>query len=219
MNRILVTNEFCNCVKKMVSDNMHEEIHDLRTILIRLANNFPITERRYKDHRLTNSKFRDVHISGKLVLLYKKDSDNDENIIVSLKLATVTEHKLLNKNAQRDNYDYHEISTNELYDITTSTDILSNYEQEFLYDFMETLADYASGHLDNGYVYLSSYYIADNELHGLYDYIDFDDNEVLDNIDFIIDLDLYAPKCFAELNRYVNKFSRILGDEFSEIDK
>jgi len=93
------------------------------------------------------------------------------------------------------------------------------YEHEFLYDFMETIADYASGYLDNGYVYLSSYFIEDNELHGLYDYIDFDDNKVLDNIDFIIDLDLYASKGFAELNRYVNKFSRILGDEFSEVDK
>jgi len=218
MNRILVTNEFCNCVKKMVSENMHEEIHDLRTILIRLANNFPITERRYKDHRLTDSKFRDVHISGKLVLLYKKDSDNDgEKIIVSLKLATVAEHKLLNKNAQRDNYDYHEISTNELYDITTSTDILSNYEHEFLYDFMETIADYASGYLDNGYVYLSSYFTIDNELHGLYDYIDFGDNKILDSIDFIIDLDVYASKCLVELNRYINEFSRILSDEFSEI--
>lgn len=95
----------------------------------------------------------------------------------------------------------------------------SNYEQEFLYDFMETIADYASGYLDNGYLYLSSYFTVDNELHGLYDYIDFDNNEVSDNIDFIVDLDLYAPKCFAQLNRYVNEFSRILGDEFSEIDK
>lgn len=215
MNRIMVTSEFCDCAKKLVDRNMHRELNALRTVLIRLANDFDINEKKYRDHKLTDAEQHDIHISGELVVIYKKETDkHGDKIVVTLKLSTIVNHKGIGKNARRTDYKYREVSTNDLHDITSSIQIVSNYDKEFLYDYLETIADYACEYLDDGYLYLDEYLIEDNELHCFYNYVDYDTDELLDSVDFVIDLDTYTHGQFVDLNRYVHKFAKCLSEGF-----
>ena len=86
-----------------------------------------------------------------------------------------------------------------------------------IYDFAESLSDYASMDMDYGYVLLSDFYIDnDNILHCLYDYYYYDDNTSYDSIDFIIDLSQYASDGLYTLNSYIEEFAAKIRNAFEK---
>lgn len=204
MKKILVTSDFCKGAKKLVNDNLTKELHELRTVLIILANGRPVPKK-YHDHQLSDAKFRELHVSGDVLLLYRNDTDSD-TLVVSLKLANITNHKKLNNDAFRSNYEYTEVSTQDLNDITSSICIDNEFDEEFLNDFLESISDYASMDLKHGYVLLQNYYIQDNNIHCQYDYISDVTGIVKESIDFIIDIDRFCKDNVYELKYYFSDF-------------
>ena len=213
MKRILVTTDFCNGSKKLISDHKTKEVNDLRTVLILLANGKPIPAR-FKDHQLKNNEFRELHISGDTLLLYRNETDSN-TLVVSLKLTNITDHKSLNRDSTRKDYAYEEVSTTDLHDITSSTNFnLSSFEEESLYDLVESIADYASMDLNSGYVELDDYYISGKDLHCEYSYISYEFGIPQESIDFIIPLDEYISVSVSELDTYVKDFAEIVCRQF-----
>ena len=210
MKRILVTTDFCNGAKKLIKEHNAKDLHELRTVLILLANGKPMPKK-YKDHQLTNNEFRELHISGDTLLLYRNETDSN-TLIVSLKLANITDHKSLNRDSRRKDYNYEEVSTQDLHDITSADQIdLSDFDSETLYDFVESLADYASMNLQNGYVELVDYYFIDSDLHCEYNYISYESNATADSIDFIIPLTIYD---IYDLDSHMDDFSHLVSSAF-----
>lgn len=213
MKRILVTTDFCNGSKKLISDHKTEEINDLRTVLILLANGRPIPKR-FKDHQLKKNEFRELHISGDTLLLYRNETDSD-TLVVSLKLTNISDHKSLNRDSTRDDYEYKEVSTTDLHNITSATKFeLSPFEEESLYDLVESLADYASMKLSYGYVELENYYISGTDLHCEYNYISYESGVSVDDVDFIIPLGDYILVSVSELEQYIDEFAETLCKQF-----
>lgn len=216
MRKILVTSDFCDGCKKLLAKHKDDVIHSLRTVLILLANGKPIPKK-YRDHQLTERDYRELHLSGDDLLLYKIESD--DTLIVSLKLSNVTNHKSLNNDSSRTDYEYKEVSTTDLHDITSSWNIPSSkYDHIYLDDFLESLSDYASMKCNSGYILLNKYFIANNELHCEYDYLSYDD-VILDDIDFVIDLDEYISSDITELDNYLPEFSNIIYESFEAVDQ
>lgn len=86
-----------------------------------------------------------------------------------------------------------------------------------IYDFAESLSDYASMDMDYGYVLLSDFYIDNDILHCLYDYYRYcDDNTSYDSIDFTIDLPQYAPDGLYTLNSYIEEFAAKIRNAFEK---
>lgn len=213
MKRILVTTDFCNGSKKLISDHKVKEVNDLRTVLILLANGKPIPKR-FKDHQLKNNDFRELHISRDTLLLYKNETDSN-TLVVSLKLTNITDHKSLNRDSTRNDYEYEEVSTTDLHNITSSINFnLSSFEEENLYDLVESIADYASMKLSNGYVELENYYISGTDLHCEYDYISYESETSEDSIDFIIPLTEYVSISISELDEHIDEFVEIICNQF-----
>lgn len=211
MKRILVTTDFCKGSQKLVTDNKSRELHDLRTVLILLVNGEPIPKK-YRDHQLQDREFRELHISGDTLLIYKNETDTD-TLIVSLKLANISNHKSLNHDAGRKDYKYNEVSTQDLHDITSSIKFpLSDFEGEVLYDFLESLSDYASMQLNHGYVLLSDYRFDGQDLHCDYDYISYDTNNITDSIDFIISCNQLNR--IIDIERYLHEFATEISKAF-----
>ena len=102
----------------------------------------------------------------------------------------------------------------------STEDIIQNKLESIptIYDFAESLSDYASMDMDYGYVLLSDFYIDDNILHCLYDYYRYcDDNTSYDSIDFMIDLPQYASDGLYMLNSYIEEFADKIRNAFKEI--
>ena len=211
MKKILVTNEFCDGAKQLVNKNFTEAVNNLRTALILLANDKPIPKK-FKDHRLTDSDFRELHISKDNLLLYRNDFDND-TLIVTLKLATISNHKKINKDSFRNNYQYKEVTTQGLHDITSSTDVYqSSIDEVFLNDALYSIEDYACEYLDTGYITLSDYYVNDNEVVCTFDHM-LDEEISLNSISFIIDLNKYPVESLAH---NVRSFANQVADAFKD---
>lgn len=211
MMRILVTTEFCNNAKKLVDEKDPTAIHNLRTILILLANNKPIPKK-WHDHQLTDSDFRELHITGDTLLLYRYDTDSD-TLTVSLKLANVTDHKKLDKQSHRKNFEYYEVSTTDLHDITSATEI-DPLDEEIITDIVESISDYASMNTANGYVLLSDFFIDKQDLHCYYDYYLYDTNAVAESIDYVINLDRFNVLSYHDLVQYVKIFAQEVSNAF-----
>ncbi len=215
MKRILVTTDFCNGAKKLLNEHRSNDIHELRTVLILLANGRPIPKK-YKDHQLTNNEFRELHISGDTLLLYKNESDSD-TLVVSLKLTNITDHKSLNRDSKRKDYRYTEVSTQDLHDSTSSINFtLSSIDEEYLYDLVESIADYASMYMFYGYAELTNYYLSDTELHCEYEYISYESKLCEDTIDLVIPLNEYVSDSISELDTYVEYFAEIVRNQFEQ---
>lgn len=216
MLKIYVTTDFCKGCKHLLSSNQHDNVNSLRTVLILLANDRDIPKK-YKDHQLTNSPYRELHISGDVLLLYRRDIDSD-TLVVSLKLSDITNHKGLRQKSSKDNHEYFEVSTEDLHKITSSISYssdLSDLDHEFINDFVESLSDYASMNMHNGYVLLSDYYFDSSTLHCLYDYYLYsNDNDPSDSIDFVIDLSKYAKTGLYTLQSYLNMFADNIKNSF-----
>ena len=213
MKKILVTTDFCSNAKKLVDDNYKYALNRLRTVLILLANGRSIPKT-YKDHKLTDKDYREIHVTGDVLLLYNNETDKD-TLVVSLKLTNITDHKNLDRDSNKKRkYEYHEVSTQDLHDITSSIQTLTEFDEVFLSDLLESISDYASGNLDNGYILLSDFYIEGHELHCNYDYYVFDKDVPFDSIDFIIDLDRYIVRYIQDLEKYIYLFSNQVSKAF-----
>ena len=212
MNRILVTSDFCKESEKLKSRHNLTELHDLRTVLILLANDKPIPKR-FKDHQLTGREFRELHISGDVLLLYKRDFDKDL-LIVSLKIANITSHNRLNSDSARTDYDYHEVSTQELHDITSSTKIDSAMNKEILNDLLESISDYASMNLSNGFVLLDDYTLQEDRVIATYDYYLSGSNVVADSVDLLIRFRDFDASNVSDLASYIDYFSELVNNAF-----
>lgn len=211
MLKILVTTDFCRGCKQLTSSNRNSELNSLRTALIALANQKTLPKK-FRDHQLMSSPYRELHIAGDVLLLYKYETDN-KTLTVSLKLSDITDHRKLKKIAHKDDHNYFEVSTEDLHNITSSTN-LSDFDEQFLYDLLESIADYASSETDKGYVLLKNYYIENTELHCIYEYISFEDT-FLDEIDYVIDLNTYAPDNILQLDSNVFQFSSEVATAFN----
>ena len=146
------------------------------------------------------------------MLLYKYDSDKD-TYVVSLKLVNITDHKNLSRESKRNDYEYSEVSTVDLHNITSSINLNSLDEIE-LNDFAESISDYASEYLQYGYILLDHYYIEKDNLHLEYNYYLFDADKAMDEIDFIVDLNRYNIKYISQLDKYIDKFSQQVANAF-----
>lgn len=208
MKKLLVTSDFCKGSKQLINANKLKEVNSLRTVLILLANGQPIPKK-YHDHQLTGKEYRELHISGDVLLLYRNEVDSD-TLVVSLKLTNITDHKNLNRDASRNDYTYNEVSTQDLHDITSSVK-LDKSAEVFLTDLLESVADYASGELSEGYILFDDYQLIDSELHCIYDY--YLDDTTIDSIDFIIDLDKYDVN---QLHKYLDSFVAKVAASFRE---
>lgn len=214
MIKILVTTDFCNGCKKLIAANCKEDINSLRTVLILLSNQRNVPKK-YRDHRLVNSPYRELHISGDVLLLYRYEADSN-TLTVSLKLSDITNHKRLSSKAHEDNHDYFEVSTEDLHNITSSSDLdLDDIDAEFLNDFLESLSDYASIDTTNGYVLLSDYYIENNQLHCIFELYSDESNTLLDSIDFVIDLSKYNVEYMSDLSSYLYEFANEIAYAFN----
>lgn len=214
MMKLLVTTDFCKEAKKLVSANKSNEVNSLRTALILLANNRPIPKK-YHDHQLKNNEYRELHISGDVLLIYKYEADKN-TLIVSLKLTNITNHKNLTKDSRRSDYEYREVTPQELHDITSTIDTarLNSLDEAELNDLLESISDYASANMINGYVILSDYFIRGSEIHCYYDYVLYESGELIDSIDFVIDLNNYNLEYISELDQHLDKFSNIVKNAF-----
>lgn len=202
MMRILVTTEFCNVAKDLSDSKDKSLVHTLRTILIHLANGWNLPKK-YHDHQLQNSEFRELHISGDVLLLYKYDTDS-QTLAVSLKLTNITDHKKLSRESHRTNYNYKEVSTEELHDITSSVK-LDSVDEELLNDTLESISDYASMKTVDGYILLDDYHIDGDSVNCQYDYYLYEnDSRPADSIHFVIDLAKYPV---IQLQDYIDTFS------------
>ena len=81
MMRIMVTTEFCNSSRHLVSSKNQDAVHNLRTVLILLANGKPVPKK-FHDHQLVNSQFRELHVAGDVLLLYRYEF---KNILIHIK--------------------------------------------------------------------------------------------------------------------------------------
>ena len=216
MMKIYITSDFCNGCKHLIASNQNEAVHNLRTVLILLANEKDIPKK-YKDYKLTDSPYRELHITGDILLLYRRET-NPDTLVISLKLSDITNHKGLRQKARKDDHDYFEVSTTELNEITSSTNCynLSSLDYEFLNDFAESLSDYASMDMEYGYVLLSDFYIDNDILHCLYDYYCYDDNTSYGSIDFVIELSQYASDGLYMLNSYIEEFAAKIRNAFEK---
>jgi len=214
MKRILVTNEFCSGSKELVNKNRTQVVNDLRSVLIMLANDWDIPKK-YHNHRLTNSDFMELHVAGDVLLLYKQEADKD-TLVVTLKLTNLTDHKKLSKDANRSDYIYKEVPTQELHNITSSNRVFSALQEVELNDALESISDYASGYLNNGYVILDEYFVEDEELHCYYSYHTYETDEGVDTIDFVIDLNLFSIDIIT--NNLVDTFAQTVAAEFNKVD-
>ena len=213
MRKIFVTTDFCRGCKKIVDSNSVDLLNNLRTALISLANGWDLPSR-YRDHQLKNSPYRELHISGDDLLLYRYE--NSDVLVLDLKLSDLTNHKGLRTKSSKDQHDYQEVDTQFLHDITSATELFSKADREFLNDYLESISDYASTYTKFGYILLDDYYQRNNKLHCSYDYYLYEDDTLVDSIDFVIDLSRYAPGDLAELDSYVDEFSKEIAAAFEE---
>ena len=210
MMKILVTSEFCNCAQKLVSDNKFNDVHSIRTALILLANR-NITNgipaplpKKFRDHELKGSDYRELHISGDTLLIYRYEFDY---IVVTLKLTNIIKHNAIPRDTHRNDYVYKEVSTTDLHDITSAVNIFNDSDIDGLYDLLESISDYASVNLKYGYILLYDYYLEGNILHCLYDYVSCETDKVLNSIDYMIDLDDFVVDDISELDSYMYQFA------------
>ena len=102
VNRVLLTTQFLSGVKALRKAHKNEELEKLNQIIQDLENVNVTTA--YCNHPLTNNdaKLNDIHISGDVILLYRYETDIDNNLIltVSLRLDNITDHKKLNQDAK-----------------------------------------------------------------------------------------------------------------------
>lgn len=203
MKRIYVTHEFVHGAKKLVNSNNALAINNMRTALIDLVNGFQLPSK-FRDHQLSNSKFRELHIDKDILLLYRHESD--DQLVISLKLSNITNHKKLSHDATAKNQTYHEVSTQELHEITSTTHL----ESQMLVDIIESIADYTNMSLDEYFILSESHYIRNNKLHIYYNCYSDETEEIIDMIDFIIDLDRYP---IHYMPNYINQFSKLLASE------
>ena len=214
MKRILVTTEFCAGSKDLINKNRTEALNDLRSVLIILANDWDMPKK-YHNHRLTNSEFMELHVAGDVLLLYKQEADKD-TLVVTLKLANLTNHKKLSKDANRSDYIYKEVSTQELHDITSSDNLFSSFQEIELNDALESISDYASEYLENGYVILDEYFVEEMNLHCYYSYYTYEGDQWIDRIDFVIDLNLFSVDTIV--SNLVDHFAEAVASSFTDID-
>lgn len=213
MKKLLVTNEFCSGAKKLVKDKRKDVVSSLRTVLILLANGRPIP-RKYRDHNLTDKDYRELHVSGDVLLLYKNETDSD-TLVISLKLTNITNHKNLDRDSSKKRkYEYHEVSTQDLHDITSSIKRLTAFDEMMLNDLLESISDYASENLSTGYILLSDFHVRSRQIYCNYDYYTFGSNTPSDSIEFVIDTSDYKCNYIQDLNRYVYTFADQISAEF-----
>lgn len=208
MNRIFVTSDFCRGCKQIKSNI--EANHRLRTVLILLANNKEIPKK-YRDHALKDSPYRELHITGDILLLYRYDSQG--TLVVSLKIADITNHKRLASQSHEDHHEYYEVSTTDLHEITSSTKFRIT-DMDWLNDFLESVSDYASMDMSYGYVLLDNYFIEDEEIHA--QYTQYFNKDPQDSIDLIISIPKYCPKDIFQLSDYLYRFSKLIVKSFEE---
>ena len=87
------TSRYINELKKLYLSNKNDVIKRLNKIINELQH-FQITKQ-YHNHRLSNSDFSELHVTGDILLVYKYERNA---LVVDLILDDLVNHKELKKN-------------------------------------------------------------------------------------------------------------------------
>lgn len=95
ISKVVATEDFESALKQLKKKHQTNVIKNLRTVIVELLGHDIST--RHSNHPLTNMlQHRDIHLDGgRLVLIYKYLTDSE--LIMSLKLQDVVEHKELKR--------------------------------------------------------------------------------------------------------------------------
>ena len=97
VNKVLISSQFIQGVKELRKKHKQKELEKLQTVINDLENQ-KVTKK-YDNHGVGGkNKLSDIHISNDLVLLYRYETDLDEDmLIISLRLNSLVDHKTLNQ--------------------------------------------------------------------------------------------------------------------------
>lgn len=100
VEKVMVTSNFDRGVKALKKRHKQQELDKLKEIIDKLLR-YQITSQ-YRNHPLVNSKagLNDIHVSGDIILLYKYSTDS-EMLTISLKLADLSNHRDLQRKANK----------------------------------------------------------------------------------------------------------------------
>ena len=95
VNKTFVTSQFVKGLKELRKNHKDRTIDKLQET-VRKLENFEILNHEQHEHGLTNNKnlYRDIHIEGNVILLYRYDADI---IFISLVLGNLVNHENLNR--------------------------------------------------------------------------------------------------------------------------
>ena len=96
VDSIYRSKDFNNNYKKLVKDHRYDVIEKLNKTIEKLMYRNEITKESH-NHPLKNGVF-DIHITGDVILLYRY---KDNNLLLTLELHNLTNHRDLNKNLNK----------------------------------------------------------------------------------------------------------------------